>query len=374
MPDISIIKLKIRRGTDAQRQTVVLEEGELGYTTDTRRVFVGDGLTSGGIPVSNKFNLPLTQISSLTSTPSFVGDVIYASTQLFQLTASDFTSLSSWAFIGTQPDNTTLEYNTTGLRTLKLKNNSINNLSFNSTAAYSQGGIIATATNGLSANVDGTFVVLSSNYITIAPISASKISSSALGNGIRGGNGDQLYVYADPTQFGFNGSGSLTLTAITGGVVSLSSLNTASILGDGLYADGTTGKFTANVQDTDNSSLELVNHIAQIRDIGGGDDLYLKSGIVNSKGQITGSYYTITNTFTGATTTVSNVNNIFYGSPDQISEGYETGNNTVFTASSSNGTSTVSVYLSSAGFLAFESTGSKEGTTVDRFAIPIFTY
>ena len=29
MPDIEIVKLKLRRGTDAQRQTVTLEQGEL---------------------------------------------------------------------------------------------------------------------------------------------------------------------------------------------------------------------------------------------------------------------------------------------------------------------------------------------------------
>ena len=38
MPDIEIVKLKLRRGTDAQRQTVKLEQGELGYTTDAKRV------------------------------------------------------------------------------------------------------------------------------------------------------------------------------------------------------------------------------------------------------------------------------------------------------------------------------------------------
>ena len=48
MPDIEIVKLKLRRGTDSQRENVVLEQGELGYTTDSKRVFVGDGFLSGG--------------------------------------------------------------------------------------------------------------------------------------------------------------------------------------------------------------------------------------------------------------------------------------------------------------------------------------
>jgi hypothetical protein len=42
------MSLRLRRGTDAQRQTVTLDQGELVYTTDTLKVFVGDGVTSGG--------------------------------------------------------------------------------------------------------------------------------------------------------------------------------------------------------------------------------------------------------------------------------------------------------------------------------------
>ena len=53
MPDIEIVKLKLRRGTDAQRQAVTLEQGELGYTTDAKRVWVGDGFTVGGNNISN---------------------------------------------------------------------------------------------------------------------------------------------------------------------------------------------------------------------------------------------------------------------------------------------------------------------------------
>lgn len=40
--------LKLRRGTNAERLTVTPEQGELIYTTDTKRLFVGDGSTAGG--------------------------------------------------------------------------------------------------------------------------------------------------------------------------------------------------------------------------------------------------------------------------------------------------------------------------------------
>jgi len=44
--------LQIRRGTDAERLTVVFDEGEPIYVTDTNKFWVGDGMTLGGIQVS----------------------------------------------------------------------------------------------------------------------------------------------------------------------------------------------------------------------------------------------------------------------------------------------------------------------------------
>jgi hypothetical protein len=42
------MSLRIRRGTDTQRTGIVFDAGELIYTTNTKRLFVGDGVTSGG--------------------------------------------------------------------------------------------------------------------------------------------------------------------------------------------------------------------------------------------------------------------------------------------------------------------------------------
>jgi len=42
------MSLQIRRGTDAQRQAVVFDLGEILYTTDTKKFYVGDGTTLGG--------------------------------------------------------------------------------------------------------------------------------------------------------------------------------------------------------------------------------------------------------------------------------------------------------------------------------------
>jgi len=47
------MSLRIRRGTDAQRSGVTFLEGELVYATDTKKMFVGDGTTLGGIAVDS---------------------------------------------------------------------------------------------------------------------------------------------------------------------------------------------------------------------------------------------------------------------------------------------------------------------------------
>jgi len=51
----SIVKVLIRRGTDSERQLTTLTEGELGYCIDTQRLFIGDGITTGGVVAGNKF-------------------------------------------------------------------------------------------------------------------------------------------------------------------------------------------------------------------------------------------------------------------------------------------------------------------------------
>lgn len=43
--------LKLRRGTDAQRLLITPEQGELIFTTDTKKLYVGDASTPGGISV-----------------------------------------------------------------------------------------------------------------------------------------------------------------------------------------------------------------------------------------------------------------------------------------------------------------------------------
>ena len=43
--------LRLRRGTNAERQLITPAQGELIDTTDTKALYIGDGTTAGGIIV-----------------------------------------------------------------------------------------------------------------------------------------------------------------------------------------------------------------------------------------------------------------------------------------------------------------------------------
>ena len=46
--------IRIRRGTDAERATVVFEMAEVAFATDTEKFYIGDGVTPGGILIDDQ--------------------------------------------------------------------------------------------------------------------------------------------------------------------------------------------------------------------------------------------------------------------------------------------------------------------------------
>jgi hypothetical protein len=73
MIDRKIGKIKVRRGTDSQRITNVFEEGEVVYSVDKKRIFVGDDVTLGGVPVSNR-----NYVSNSLGNPPIIPDGVLA--------------------------------------------------------------------------------------------------------------------------------------------------------------------------------------------------------------------------------------------------------------------------------------------------------
>lgn len=96
----TLLQLLVRRGPDSDRTSVVLKSGELGYTTDTNRLYVGDGSTFGGVLVGNVFAGSATNVTTLS--PAAIGDLAYDSdnNKLYRLSANDGSLISDWEQIG----------------------------------------------------------------------------------------------------------------------------------------------------------------------------------------------------------------------------------------------------------------------------------
>lgn len=77
--------IRLRRGPDAERQSITLSAGEIAYSTDIKRVFIGDASTLGGTLVGNQ--------TFVATTPSFSAvkyDLLYltSSNLLYVLTGT----------------------------------------------------------------------------------------------------------------------------------------------------------------------------------------------------------------------------------------------------------------------------------------------
>lgn len=361
MPDITIIKLKVRRGTNAQRNGVVLEQGELGYTIDTKRLFVGDGISLGGNPAGSAVLPPLLSTGSrAAATQAVRNDIVNENGLLYQLSGTDYSQLSSWAFIGSRVDNNTIEYD--AQNQIKVKN--INN----ALTLFNAGAIVNNSTSGLSANIDNTSVKIVSNQLQVGLISAANISTNVVGSGLQGGAGTPLSIKAGP-EFNLI-STTLRLTSIPAGIVDANALSGASV---GLGLNVTGNKLNTTLQTVDNATIEQDAGQVRLKSIGSGGNTYFKTVAYNAYGQITTSESTITNTFTARNSNASALS-VFNGAPDQITEGYSRSTVTQIPVLSSNGITSTTINLSSAGFISFQSADSQLGSGVDRFAIPIYTY
>lgn len=173
MPDIKIIKLKLRRGLESQRLLITLDQGELGYTIDSKRVFVGDGATVGGIVVGSKAFTPIA--ANKTSLAAYQGDIVMENSLLYQLTGTDATQTSAWKYIGSQIDNTSIIFNASNQFSVNTASSSL---------VYSSGAIAATS-QGLSARIDNSTIIISSNQLRVGTITKNNINVSTLaGQGI----------------------------------------------------------------------------------------------------------------------------------------------------------------------------------------------
>lgn len=373
-PDIKVIKLKIRRGTDADRKLVKLDQGELGYTTDTQRVFVGDGVTFGGFVVGNKIYTPdvNTTYNSLTGINAQVGDVVPLSGVSYQLTSTDYTQLSSWTLFSPKLNTTYLKYSGNQVGALTLVPASIDSTILNTTSLSSA--TINFDSNKINVNYDTSiFSGVTSLAIKNNGLSAVHISPSTLGKGLSGGSGSKIAVDVDGVTLGFIGN---KLQVISTPVTALRLEN----FGFGFsvsYPGGNNVLINAQIGGADNENFTVDSNILYLnapplssRPSGTNELPY----IVSQDGYITDIQSSIYDFLSCNNSSPSM--SAYNGVADQITNGY-TGNNprTIITALSTNGISNINLSLSSAGFIVFrgqEQVRSRVGIP-DSFAIPIFS-
>lgn len=170
MPDIKVIKLKVRRGLESQRTLITLDQGELGYTIDYKRLFVGDGSTAGGIVVGSKFFTPIA--ANKTALAAYQGDIVMENNLMYQLTGTNAAELSAWRYIGPQLDNSTITLNSSNQLSINFQSSAI---------VYTSGGLSSNI-NGLSANVDNSTIYINNttNAITVSAINNTRIKMNTM--------------------------------------------------------------------------------------------------------------------------------------------------------------------------------------------------
>lgn len=364
---IQVIKLKVRRGTDAQRLTIKLDQGELGFTTDTKRFFVGDGVTMGGINVGTKvFPTISNTYTDLTGVNAQVGDIASVDGVAYQLIGTDYKNINNWLRFSPDVDDTYIEYsnNTTGFLTIRpqsidaavlevtsLSSNSINfnsgkvNVNFNTTLFNDTSGSLSVSDGGLSAR---------------------HISTQTIGAGLSGGAGVPIFVDIDNDTIQLIGN---KLTVANSPVTALRLED----LGLG---------FDTSLWSTDRTLRTVIASVcATTFTIGASGTLSLQSPPLTTIDAVEMPYVTVDRGYiAGISSAIYDilsandaVNLAYNGAPNQLTKLYvPSSGQTAISALSSSGT----IVLSSAGFIVFEGgrpTRNNASHTPDRFAIPVFT-
>ena len=264
MANISIVKLKVRRGSDAQRKTIVLDQGEIGYTLDTRRLFVGDGSTFGGRSIGSKNVGPFANNSSLgpTSSPGMqIGDIGYADSRLYMLTSTNYNdSLSGYSYIGTVPDETLVKFDSNNKLT-------IDTGQFDSTffkESFFGTGLLSAVGGVVNVNLNTTYLELSGPSNKISPVANSiterEIATTALSSGLVGGNNVPIKLDINHEQFEFNVDNKLTFKGV--GETSIPATSWAGTggvnLGGGLSLNSSNNLQT-DLRSVDTDNISLVN-------------------------------------------------------------------------------------------------------------------
>lgn len=391
MATVNISKIKFRRGTDDQRRSVIFDQGEPVYSLDTKRLYVGSGTDSGGFVVGNKNFTGIINYYSLSTIPSEIGDLAHVNNKFYQLTAANYSDISSWADVSTRIDPTFFNYNSSN--EISLNVGSISAKYLNPLTVLSgvkiENGILAL-------DIDTNFFSISNNKLSLGDVSISfsDLSPSWFGGGLVY-DGINSLIYASIS------SVDNTTINLNDGEISLS----PGVFGSGLEYDlstDTVSSFIADVYNTTISrapssggifvnptmfgeglSYDTSTDVVSLSPIVPTSTRELPMISVDTFGRVIDTQSAVFEIFECDSELNVSLNNLsplsalFNGIPDPTMGNFSLtpGAQTIFPCISSD--LTTIIYLSSAGFIAFQGnidTRQDPSDNIPRFAIPIFRF
>jgi microcystin-dependent protein len=189
----TLLKLLVRRGIDVDRQQVKLSTGELGYTTDTKRLYIGDGQTNGGVIAGNLFIGSTADITTLANVCS--GDFAYDNdnNKFYTFNGGASNNINNWREVG-------------GVYTATNGTVAISNTNQVQVGTLSAGNFSTNAL-GSSLEVDTNLKVALSSTISVDRLTSRTVSHLELPSALKigttsynwpsNGNGSDLYLKTD---------------------------------------------------------------------------------------------------------------------------------------------------------------------------------
>ena len=208
----TIIRLIVRRGTDDDRKLATLAIGELAFTVDSQRLFVGvDGQVGTGVVAGNKF-------LGVLSNRYLANDIAQLGDMVFDTNANCLYALSAeGAWISVSPALYNLEYTSNGTRVAGSIAGTGFNLAYDSSSEHN----ILNAYNGA--------IELDSRYWSIDPSNNNRVYLGNIDNNIRTYASDAKLI-TDGAVYINGGAGQIVLSASNAGT-SISFNNSANYYG-----------------------------------------------------------------------------------------------------------------------------------------------
>ena len=280
------MSLQIRRGTDTQRQAIVFDPGEITWASDTNKLYVGDGVTAGGVnviataagtgltwnPTNQTLNFSGTGLGLTTSVVGEGTNLYFTATRAQAAAAAMFTAVGSpvvtGTVTGTTAPNVIIVSNSSGLVVLEPF-----------VVTGTGGGGLAAGTYYVHSIVDSTHIKLSSTLanaqagVAMSTFTTASLASTNFSAG--GGDSNITFTYNAVNNTMNVNSAATGLTAI--------SQDTAPTLGGNLSLGG----YTINGSGTINTTGNLTVSGTITASTGLGADLILNSHNVTGTGNIT---------------------------------------------------------------------------------------